>query len=115
MNSDKKWDVIHPVGDRVLVIKDKDSSKTKGGIVLPGNSEIPNITGRILAVSPQIAEDYRYSNIRQYARGLFNFHNAVPVSYEPGDERYIIYVDNVVAIFDSEDPPEHEVGVPISA
>ena len=41
-----KWDVIEPVGKRVVIRKDENKRETKSGIVLPGNHEIPVLTGR---------------------------------------------------------------------
>ena len=39
-----KWDVIEPVGKRVVIRKDENRRETKSGIVLPGNHEIPVLT-----------------------------------------------------------------------
>ena len=45
----KQLEIVEPIGTRVLIRKDEDKKTTKGGIQLPGNIEIPTITGRIVA------------------------------------------------------------------
>ena len=52
-----KWDIIEPVGKRVVIRKDDNKRETKSGIVLPGNHEIPTLTGRVIAISKQIERD----------------------------------------------------------
>ncbi|MFN9826503.1 MAG: hypothetical protein ACK58J_20355, partial [Planctomyces sp.] len=47
-------DYVEPLGMRILIRKDEARQKTRGGIVLPDNSEIPTITGRVVEVSVQV-------------------------------------------------------------
>src|SRR5687767_463386 len=49
-----EFDVIEPIGMRVVIRKDENRRETKGGIVLPDSHEIPVITGRVVAVSKAI-------------------------------------------------------------
>ena len=51
------YDLIEPVGWRVVVRKDENRRQTKSGIVLPDTKEIPVITGRIVAVSREVEHD----------------------------------------------------------
>ena len=44
--SKTRLDTVEPLGKRVLVRKDEDKKRTKGGIELPDSIEIPTITGR---------------------------------------------------------------------
>ena len=62
----KTFEYIEPIGKRVLVRKD-DHKGTKGGIALPDNTEIPTITGRIVTISTQVANDADIP-VRQYER-----------------------------------------------
>ncbi len=94
----KSLDVIEPVGKRVLIRKDEDKKTTKGGIQLPGNIEIPQITGRIVAVSAQIERDADYP-IQQYDRVLFNPKHAIPVDFEGDNRLYVVPIEDVVAVF----------------
>lgn len=94
----KKIETIEPIGKRVLIRKDEDKKTTKGGIQLPGNIEIPTITGRVVTVSAQIERDEDYP-IRQYDRVLFNPKNAIPVEFEGDNRLFVIPVEDVVAVF----------------
>ncbi len=94
----QQLETVEPLGKRVLIRKDEDKKTTKGGIQLPGNIEIPTITGRVVAVSAQIARDEDYP-IEQYDRVLFNPKNAVPVDFEGDNRLFVVPVDDIVAIF----------------
>ncbi len=91
-------ETVEPVGKRVLIRKDEDKKTTKGGIQLPGNIEIPTITGRIVAVSAQVARDEDYP-IAQYDKVLFNPKNAVPVDFEGDNRLFVVPVEDIVAVF----------------
>ena len=96
----KRLEVVEPIGKRVLIRKDEDKKTTKGGIQLPGNIEIPTITGRVVAVSAQIERDVDYP-IRQYDKVLFNPKNAVPVDFEGDNRLFVVPIEDVVAVFRS--------------
>src|SRR5207237_9879807 len=52
-----EFDVIEPIGKRVVIRKDENKRETRSGIVLPDSHEIPVITGRVIAISRQIEND----------------------------------------------------------
>ena len=91
-------ETVEPIGKRVLIRKDQDKKKTKGGIQLPDSIEIPTITGRVVAVSAQIANDDDFP-IRQYDKILFNPKNAIPVDFEADNQLFVVPIDDVVAVF----------------
>lgn len=91
-------DVVEPIGKRVLLRKDDDKKVTKAGIQLPGNLEIPTITGRVVAVSVQVDRDADYP-IAQYDKVLFNPKNAVPVDFEGDNRLFVVPVEDIVAVF----------------
>ena len=93
-----KLETVEPLGKRVLIRKDDDKKSTRGGIALPDSIEIPTITGRVVAVSAQIAADENFP-IRQYDKVLFNPKNSVPVDFEPGNQLYVVPIEDVVAVF----------------
>ena len=93
-----RLETIEPVGKRVLVRKDEDKKETKGGIALPDNIEIPTITGRVVAVSTELSNDEDFP-VRQYDKVLFNPKNSIPVDFEPGNQLYVVPMDDVVAVF----------------
>ena len=93
-----KLETVEPLGKRVLVRKDEDRKKTKGGIALPDNIEIPTITGRVVTVSQMLANDNDFP-VRQYDRVLFNPKNSIPVDFEPGNQLFVVPLEDIVAVF----------------
>lgn len=93
-----KIETVEPLGKRVLLRKDQDKKVTKGGIELPDSIEIPTITGRVVAISAQIANDEDFP-IRQYDRVLFNPKNAIPVEFDADNYLYVVPIEDVVAVF----------------
>ena len=91
-------ETVEPIGNRVLIRKDEDKKVTKVGIHLPDKIEIPTLTGRIVAVSAQVANDEDYP-IRKYDRILFNPKHAIPVDFEGDNRLFVVPVEDVVAVF----------------
>ena len=91
-------ETVEPIGKRVLIRKDEDKKKTKGGIELPDSIEIPTITGRVVAVSAQVENDDDFP-IRQYDKILFNPKHAIPVDFESDNQLFVVPIDDVVAVF----------------
>src|SRR5512138_3469175 len=93
-----EYDVIEPIGKRVVVRKDDNKRETKSGIVLPDTHEIPVITGRVIAVSKAIEND-EDQTIRQYDKVLFDPREAIPVELEHDNKLFVVAIDRVLAIF----------------
>ena len=91
-------DYVEPLGMRVLIRKDEARQRTRGGIVLPDNSEIPTITGRVVEVSVQVerSEDFP---IRKYDKVLFHPRNAIPVDFEGNNLLFVVPIEDIVAVF----------------
>ena len=83
---------------RVLIRKDEARQQTRGGIVLPDNSEIPTITGRVVEISVQVERNHDFP-IRKYDKVLFHPRNAIPVDFESDNLLYVVPVDDIVAVF----------------
>ncbi|MGD0595987.1 MAG: co-chaperone GroES [Sedimentisphaerales bacterium] len=94
----ESFETIEPVGKRVLIRKDEDKKRTKGGIQLPDNIEIPTITGRIVAISTEI-ENTPEIPLQKYDKVLFNPKGAIPVDFEGDNRLFVVEVENVVAVF----------------
>ncbi|HYO11262.1 MAG TPA: co-chaperone GroES family protein [Tepidisphaeraceae bacterium] len=92
------YDVIEPIGKRVVVRKDDNKRETKSGIVLPDSHEIPVITGRVIAISKAIEND-EDQTIRQYDKVLFDPREAIPVELEHDNRLFVVHLDRVLAIF----------------
>jgi len=93
-----KLETVEPLGKRVLIRKDADKKRTKGGIQLPDNIEIPTITGRVVTISRQVANDDDFP-LKQYDKVLFNPKQAIPVDFEGGNQLFVVPIEDVVAVF----------------
>lgn len=91
------YDIIDPVGKRVVIRKDENKRETRAGIALPDSHEIPTITGRVIAVSRQIENDDDYT-IKQYDKVLFDPREAIPVELEHDNRLFVVHIDRVLAI-----------------
>ena len=104
-----EFDVIEPIGKRVVVRKDDNKRQTKGGIVLPDTHEIPVITGRVIAISKAIEND-EDQTIRQYDKVLFDPREAIPVELEHDNRLFVVSIDRVLAIFRRSGPAKAAAG-----
>ena len=93
-----EYDIIEPIGKRVVVRKDDNKRETKSGIVLPASHEIPVITGRVIAISKAIEND-EDQTIRQYDKVLFDPREAIPVELEHDNKLFVVAIERVLAIF----------------
>jgi chaperonin GroES len=100
-----EYDIIEPIGKRVVVRKDENKRETRTGIVLPDSHEIPVITGRAVAVSKEIEND-EDQTIRQYDKVLFDPREAIPVELEHDNKLFVVHLDRVLAIFRRSDQPQ---------
>ena len=96
--SRSEFDIIEPIGKRVVVRKDDNKRETRTGIVLPDSHEIPVITGRVIAISKEIEND-EDQTIRQYDKVLFDPREAIPVELEHDNKLFVVALDRVLAIF----------------
>jgi chaperonin GroES len=95
-----EFDILEPIGKRVVVRKDDNKRQTKSGIVLPDSHEIPVITGRVIAISKGIEND-EDQTIRKYDKVLFDPREAIPVELEHDNRLFVVHIDRVLAIFRS--------------
>jgi chaperonin GroES len=89
---------VEPLGPRILIRKDESRHQTRGGIVLPDRAEIPTITGRVVEVSLEVANDDEFP-VAKYDKVLFHPKNAIPVDLESNNVLFVVPVDDVVAVF----------------
>jgi len=93
-SASKNLETVEPIGSRVLIRKDEDKKVTKVGIHLPDKIEIPTLTGRVVAISAQVANDEDYP-IKQYDRVLFNPKHGIPVDFEGDNRLFVIPIEDV--------------------
>jgi len=96
-------DFVEPLGKRILIRKDEARQRTRGGIVLPDQAEIPTITGRVVEISVQIERDLDFP-VKKYDKVLFHPKNAIPVDLEPDNLLYVVPIEDVVAVFRRSEP-----------
>jgi chaperonin GroES len=92
------YDIIEPIGWRVVVRKDDNRRQTKSGIVLPDSKEIPVITGRIVAVSREVEGDTDVP-LKVYDKVLFDPREAIPVELDHDNRLFVVNVDHVLGVF----------------
>jgi len=90
--------VIIPLGGRILFLKDNAKGTTKGGIVLPDSAKTEVLTGRVLAVSPDI-ENNAELPIKQYDKVIVDPRDAIPVELDGDNNRFVIPIDDVIAVY----------------
>jgi chaperonin GroES len=90
-------ETIEPIGARVLVRKDEEKRTTRGGIHLPDDAKIPTITGRIVAISAQVANDPDYP-LEKYDKIILDPRNCIPVDFEQDNKLFVLPVEDVVAV-----------------
>src|SRR5690349_22377924 len=100
-----EYDIIEPIGKRVVIRKDDNKRQTRSGIVLPDSHEIPVITGRVIAVSKAVEND-EDQTIRQYDKVLFDPREAIPVELEHDNKLFVVSLDRVLAIFRRSETPK---------
>ncbi len=89
---------VEPLGPRILIRKDESRQTTRGGIVLPDQAEIPTITGRVVEISLEVANDDEFP-VRKYDKVLFHPKHAIPVDFESDNLLYVVPIDDLVAVF----------------
>ncbi len=95
----QKMMITTPLGERVLIRKDNNETVSRGGIYLPTDSQVPNITGRVLEVSAMVKNNsYDFPEL-QYQKVLFNPRRAIPVSLESDNQLFVVPIDDLVAVF----------------
>lgn len=100
---------VEPLGPRILIRKDESRQATRGGIVLPDRAEIPTITGRVVEISAEVANDEEFP-VHKYDKVLFNPKHAIPVDFEPDNLLFVVPTSDVVAVFRRAHQPAHQAG-----
>ena len=86
----KKLRKVYPFGRMCLVKKDDDKNQTSGGILLPDDSKIPVISGRLVAISKALQDQKEKFDFEELDRVYFDTRHSVPVDFEPDNKFYFI-------------------------
>jgi len=95
--SEAQMETWKPVGKMVLVRKDEDKETTSGGIILPDSSKIPVITCVVIAIGPQV-DTIGTCPISNMDRIIVDPTNAIPISFESNEKRYVIDSEKILAV-----------------
>ena len=105
--------VVVPLNGRILFRRDEPKKETRGGLVLPDDSKIDMITGRVLAIAPDLEKDGDCP-VSEYDKVLIHPGHAVPVDLEDiafrdtGGQLFVVPFTDVVAVFKRKDKKDEE-------
>lgn len=89
---------LKPLQDRVLVKRDTQDEKTKGGIIVPDNAKKPLTRGTVIAVGPgkMVSGKFVEITLKVGQRVLFGKYSGT----ELPDEHQIMPVDEVYGVIE---------------
>jgi chaperonin GroES len=91
---------FRPLGDRVLVTRVEDESKTKGGIIIPDTAKEKPQEGEVIAVGPGLRDDKGVINALELKAGdriLFGKWSGTEVKLE-GEDLIIMKESDVLGV-----------------
>ncbi len=94
-----EYDVIEPIGKRVVVRKDDNKRETKSGIVLPDTAKEKPQRGRVLAVGPGPRDEdgeYIQMDVAEGDEIIFSKYGGTEIKVE-GDDVLILRESDVLA------------------
>ena len=94
---------IRPLHDRIIVKRNENETKTKGGLFIPDTAKEKPIEGTVLAVgNGKILEDgsVRKLEVKEGDRVLFGKYSGTEVKLE-GEEHLILREDDVLGVIES--------------
>ena len=94
---------FRPLGDRVLVKRVEEESKTKGGIIIPDNAKEKPQEGEVLSVGPGVRDDQGKVNALELKAGdriLFGKWSGTEVKLD-GEEFLIMKESDVMGIIEA--------------
>ena len=93
---------FRPLGDRVLVKRVEEESKTKGGIIIPDTAKEKPQEGEVIAVGPGLRDDSGKVNALELKAGdriLFGKWSGTEVKMD-GDELLIMKESDIMGIIE---------------
>jgi chaperonin GroES len=83
-----------PLGQRVLVKRVEEEAKTASGIIIPDNAKEKPLTGKVIAVSSEVAED---GEISKDDTVVFAKYSGTDITLD-GEEYLVLNVDDILGI-----------------
>ncbi len=91
---------IRPLHDRVIVMRVKEDTKTKGGIIIPDTAKEKPIEGKVIAVgNGKILDDgsVRKLEVKKGDRVLFGKYAGTDIKID-GEEHLILREDDILGV-----------------
>jgi co-chaperonin GroES (HSP10) len=89
--------LVSPLGDRVLVRKDKFEERTENGIYLPNEIRSSTIFGEVVSISTKVLKEDNYA-IKVKDRVMFSYMNSIPVNVDGSKDLFAVPVEDIVAV-----------------
>lgn len=86
---------VIPIGKRVLVKKDLQETKTKGGIILPTEEGKEKSQGKVVQISPTL------EGWKKDTQVLFGKYAGDPLELE-GEKYVILHIEDIIAVLTSD-------------
>jgi chaperonin GroES len=93
---------IRPLGDRILVLREEEESKTPGGIIIPDSAKEKPHYGKIVAVGPgKISEDGKRTamDVKVDDRILFSKYAGTEIKID-GVEHLFMREDDILGVLE---------------
>jgi chaperonin GroES len=93
---------IRPLGDRILVLREEEESKTPGGIIIPDSAKEKPQHGKIVAVGPgKMGEDGRRTamDVKVGDRILFSKYAGTEIKID-GVEHLFMREDDILGVME---------------
>lgn len=85
---------FQPLGNRVLVERVEEPTKTPSGIIIPDNAKEKPLEGKVLAIGPEVEEE---GHIKVDDRVVFAKYSGTEINLE-GKEYLILQTDDILGI-----------------
>lgn len=94
---------IRPLGDRVVVEREKEDDTTPGGIIIPENAKEPLTRGRVVATGPGALVDgkRREPELKRGDRVIFGKYAGTELDRD-GRELLVMREDDILAVLGEE-------------
>ena len=93
---------IRPLHDRVIVKRESEEEKTKGGIIIPDTAKEKPVEGKVIAVGAgKLMDDGKKHplEVKKGDRVLFGKYAGTDIQIE-GEEHLIMREDDIIAIIE---------------
>ncbi len=83
-----------PLGQRVLVKREEETSKTESGIIIPDNAKEKPLVGKVEAISSEVEED---GEVKVGDRVMFAKYSGTELTLD-GKEYLVLNIDDILGI-----------------